>query len=606
MAKLIHSQSLANIKANNTLYSQEDYTTLARGAVIFTNDGYIVARGHEYYIGTAAHGNGQTGLTITNGVLTAIDSNGNEIGSVTLPVFGAENGLTVVSGKVGHSTAKANTNITGASISSYVLNTPTWSLDTWGHVTSYAADSGAGTHVDYITDSLAAASTTYYLLGAANNTANSTYYQPKKWAGAYITTDANSKATLYVSGNMYAGGTEASNKVITSGDIGSLAGALRMKGSTGKTGSGWTSGGNGPASHSVGDVWWISTAGTYAGQTCEVGDMLICITDGSSANASHWIVGQTNWKVENTDSTNGVLIGTTKTLLATVGGVGIYARVSADVNNWRPVYLDSTSKLATDTNSGNLVFKNVSNSGITIGYDSGFTFTLDAAQTDYLGGIKIAKNTASYSVSPLTSGTISADVTATKYTKDLGYFGVETDKNNKAFVFIPTAQGNATELSRVYGLVTSTISTSPFNTGTTTLATHWNISPIIDGVVYYKDTTYTSLKNPYSFTFGGISYDGSEAKSITLGTNLSLNGTTLNATNTWRPVYAWTLSEMATSGDTIDNILAESTGTKGLAFSATFGYKEVTHTIGGNNVTVAELDLVWAEVDSDGNITYQV
>ena len=63
---------------------------------------------------------------------------------------------------------------------------------------------------------------------------------------------------------------------------------------------------------------------------------------------------------------------------------------------------------------------------------------------------------------------------------------------------------------------------------------------------------------------------------------------------------------MATSGDTIDNILAESTGTKGLAFSATFGYKEVTHTIGGNNVTVAELDLVWAEVDSDGNITYQV
>ena len=621
MAKLIHSQSLANVQANTSLYYQAAYTDLGRGALIFTDDGYIVARGHEYYIGTSTPSTGQGGLSISNGVLTATDRNGDQIGSVTLPVFGVgdNGGLTLTAGKISHSSTGATTNITGTSLTSYILKTPTWTIDTWGHVTTYTPDAGSGTHIDYITDSLAGASTTYSLLGAPqnNSAANSTYYQPKKWTGAYITTDANSNATLYVTGNMYAGGTDASHKVITSGDIGSLTGALRMKGSTGDTGSGWAAGGNGPASHSVGDVWYVSTAGTYAGQVCEVGDMLICKTDGTSANASHWTVGQTNWKVELPSSVP--TIATTATTIATIGGVAIQAKVAADVNNWRPVYLDSTEILQTGTTTGNLVFKNISNNGITIAYDStnspnGLTFTLNAAQTDYLGGIKVSKKTTGYSVTALTSGTISNNITANKYTKDLGYFGVETDKNDKAFVFIPTAQGDDTEADRVYGLVTSSTSDSPFSTGST-LATYWKPAPIIDGVVYYKNTTYTSLKNPKSITFtdGGsntISYLGDSAKTITFGTNLNLsvsgNTATLTATNTWRPVYAWTISQMATAGDTIDQILAETTGTKSLAFSSTFGYREVTHSVGGNNVTVAELDLVWAEVDENGNITYSV
>ena len=34
--------------------------------------------------------------------------------------------------------------------------------------------------------------------------------------------------------------------------------------------------------------------GSYAGQDCQVGDLVICIADGSSANNAHWTVAQTN------------------------------------------------------------------------------------------------------------------------------------------------------------------------------------------------------------------------------------------------------------------------------------------------------------------------
>lgn len=49
-----------------------------------------------------------------------------------------------------------------------------------------------------------------------------------------------------------------------------------------------------PATHSVGWTYRVITAGSYAGQNCEVGDLIICITDGTSANNAHWTVAQTN------------------------------------------------------------------------------------------------------------------------------------------------------------------------------------------------------------------------------------------------------------------------------------------------------------------------
>ena len=49
-----------------------------------------------------------------------------------------------------------------------------------------------------------------------------------------------------------------------------------------------------PATHQAGWTYKVITANTYAGQVCEVGDTIICITDGNTANNNHWAVIQTN------------------------------------------------------------------------------------------------------------------------------------------------------------------------------------------------------------------------------------------------------------------------------------------------------------------------
>ena len=49
-----------------------------------------------------------------------------------------------------------------------------------------------------------------------------------------------------------------------------------------------------PATHSAGWTYKVITAGTYAGQTCEVGDLIICVADGTVAADADWTVVQTN------------------------------------------------------------------------------------------------------------------------------------------------------------------------------------------------------------------------------------------------------------------------------------------------------------------------
>lgn len=49
-----------------------------------------------------------------------------------------------------------------------------------------------------------------------------------------------------------------------------------------------------PNTHEAGWTYKVITAGTYANVKCEIGDMIICITDGTAANNAHWTVVQTN------------------------------------------------------------------------------------------------------------------------------------------------------------------------------------------------------------------------------------------------------------------------------------------------------------------------
>lgn len=49
-----------------------------------------------------------------------------------------------------------------------------------------------------------------------------------------------------------------------------------------------------PTTHSVGWVYEIVATGIYAGKSCEPGDRLICLKDGTSANDDDWTVSQAN------------------------------------------------------------------------------------------------------------------------------------------------------------------------------------------------------------------------------------------------------------------------------------------------------------------------
>lgn len=49
-----------------------------------------------------------------------------------------------------------------------------------------------------------------------------------------------------------------------------------------------------PATHEAGWTYKVITAGSLAGQTCEIGDMIVCIKDGTVATANDWTIIQTN------------------------------------------------------------------------------------------------------------------------------------------------------------------------------------------------------------------------------------------------------------------------------------------------------------------------
>lgn len=93
-----------------------------------------------------------------------------------------------------------------------------------------------------------------------------------------------------------------------------------------------------PATHEAGWTYIVSVAGTYAGKVCEVGDMIICNTDSTTANNAHWDVIQTN--------INGAVTGPASATSGAValfdGTTGKVVKNSATVGSaTRPIYLNN-------------------------------------------------------------------------------------------------------------------------------------------------------------------------------------------------------------------------------------------------------------------------
>lgn len=193
----------------------------------------------------------------------------------------------------------------------------------------------------------------------------------------------------------------------------------------------------------VGDTYRVSTPGTYYGKTCEVGDLLICVTSGSSSDSSknsHWAAVQSNINGYKEISLNGTVIKvyTNNTVEDDVvlygpatGGTTTQILVGNGIYN-QPIWKEID---ALQVGTANKVAKALTvGTGLTMGNVNEYngsearTITLVKASTTALGGIKIDSNSG---LNGLPTVSIKADgtlyLTATNISNALGFMPTNPD-----------------------------------------------------------------------------------------------------------------------------------------------------------------------------------
>ncbi len=144
--------------------------------------------------------------------------------------------------------------------------------------------------------------------------------------------------------------------------------AMIFKGTIGSSGATVTAL---PATHNAGWTYRVITAGTYAGVACEIGDLIICITDGTSANNAHWTVAQTNIDgavIGSGDSLDGniaIFSGTTGKLIVdggcAVGDISLKSHVHGKITSDGKI---ASSDNVTIANNDRLIISDASDSYI--------------------------------------------------------------------------------------------------------------------------------------------------------------------------------------------------------------------------------------------------
>lgn len=179
-------------------------------------------------------------------------------------------------------TATQNKNVTGTSGQQNVVTGIT--INSNGHVTGYTYANIYSTNTVF--KGSADASSTHT---AATTTDSSQMIGVIQKIASTNGTSFNTTQYVGVPSKQYV------DDAINSGVNNALTSVLKYKGTIGTNGTVTTL----PASHKVGDVYTVKTAGTFAGQSCEVGDYIICNTEGSTANDAHWDVINGENQVEN-------------------------------------------------------------------------------------------------------------------------------------------------------------------------------------------------------------------------------------------------------------------------------------------------------------------
>lgn len=117
--------------------------------------------------------------------------------------------------------------------------------------------------------------------------------------------------------------------------VGGLAQALVFKGGVPEGGL--------PANPKVGDTYVVGTAGDYAGETCEVGDTIICTAAKVGETAAKWLVVQKNLdgavtKGDEQDWSGKLIVGTGSNMIS--GLIGTEGQIIQADASGNPTYVD--------------------------------------------------------------------------------------------------------------------------------------------------------------------------------------------------------------------------------------------------------------------------
>lgn len=306
-----------------------------------------------------------------------------------------------------------------------------------------------------------------------------------------------------------------------------------------------------PDTHETGWTYRVNKAGTYAGKVCEIGDLVICTTDGLSANDAHWTVAQTN--------IDGAVIGpdtsTSDNIVIFNGNIGKLIKDSgkklSDLSTIDHNHDSNYVKKTGDTMTGNLVVGSSSigtNGYITgtwlqttaAGNKAGNFATIDGSgwiykrtPTQVLSDIGAAPNSHNHDSTylPLSGGTLTGNLTAPIFHGELdGNADTATKfKDAKSITLIGDVTGTAS--SQAGWSITTTLSDSGVTNGTygptedvngsngATISVPQITVDAKGRVTSIVNRTYTSVNTDTNTTYSA-------------GTGLSLSGTTINHSNT--------------------------------------------------------------------------
>ena len=430
MAKFIHAASLGGFQKAYTGWNSANadvYTSLA-----FTDDGYLCTHGIVFRIMRADQSFPYAvTLTGTNGTLK-VDvggaSNTIQLSGAGLTAGGTASTLTLDHTKI-FTSPNSNVGATGTS----TITVPVISTDVYGHITAL---SSVTPHVDYVLQSATATNSAYNILLSGSDGTSQIYYStigtnPLTYnpSSGVLSTPAlsvggntldtiirGSKATASSFGVVKLVDTFDTTQANNSGAANSIAAsqlaiynayksaidyanskiiaAVSFKGTLG---TGGTITALPTSGYTIGDEYKVITAGTYAGNTCEVGDMIIAVKSfsGTTAN-SDWSVIQNN--LVGAVTTGGNAIPQNALVAGAANGVvaGItvptvdksFLQWNGSAYTWssyvyRPIAVDGTDRLP-GNDSSKIGF--TSGTNVTLSYASG-TITISSAVYKIIAGL---------------------------------------------------------------------------------------------------------------------------------------------------------------------------------------------------------------------------